>query len=116
MFVHDLNQFVLEETHPVLLPGKLCEDHGYSYEWVSGQIVKKWENLFCITDNFVPLVVPGLTTNSGSSSSSTTPSQESVDLDASQASGNGAASRSSEDSVSESRNEQAFGNGGEKSA
>ena len=41
VFVHDLNQFVtvqvLEETPAVLSLGKLCKDHGYSYEWVSGQ-------------------------------------------------------------------------------
>ena len=39
VFVHDLNQFVtvqqIEET-AVLSLGKLCEDHGYSCEWVSG--------------------------------------------------------------------------------
>ena len=36
VFVHDLNQFVtvqlLEETTAVLSLGKLCKDHGYSYE------------------------------------------------------------------------------------
>ena len=36
VFVHDLNQFVtvqlLEETPAVLSQGKLCENHGYSYE------------------------------------------------------------------------------------
>ena len=41
VFVHDLNQFVtvqlLEETPGVLSLGKLCKNHGYSYEWVSGQ-------------------------------------------------------------------------------
>ena len=41
VFVHDFNQFVtvqpLEETLAVLSLGKLCKDHGYSYEWVSGQ-------------------------------------------------------------------------------
>ena len=39
--VHDLNLFVtvqiLKETLAVLLLGKLCEDHGYSYECVSGE-------------------------------------------------------------------------------
>ena len=44
VFVHDLNLFVtvqlLEKTLAVLSLGKLCEDHGYSYEWVSGQ--KPW--------------------------------------------------------------------------
>ena len=41
VFVHDLNLIVtvqvLEETLAVLSLGKLCEDHGYSYEWVSGK-------------------------------------------------------------------------------
>ena len=41
MFVHDLNRFVtlqlLEETPAVQSLGKLRKDHGYSYEWVSGQ-------------------------------------------------------------------------------
>ena len=37
--VHDLFPTVqlLEETLAVLSLGKLSEDHGYSYEWVSGQ-------------------------------------------------------------------------------
>ena len=41
VYVHDLNLFVtgqlLEETPAVVSPRKLCEDDGYSYEWVSGQ-------------------------------------------------------------------------------
>ena len=41
VFVHDLNLFVnvqlLDETPAVLSLGKICEDHGYSCEWVSGQ-------------------------------------------------------------------------------
>ena len=41
VFVHNLNLFVtvqqLEETSAVLSLGMLCEDHRYSYEWVSGQ-------------------------------------------------------------------------------
>ena len=41
VFVHDINLFVtvhlLEETPAFLSLGKLCEDHGYTYEWVSGQ-------------------------------------------------------------------------------
>ena len=37
--VHDLFLTVqlLQETLAVLSLGKLSEDHGYSYEWVSGQ-------------------------------------------------------------------------------
>ena len=39
--VHDLDLFVtvqiLDDTPAVLSFGKLCEEHGYSYEWTSGQ-------------------------------------------------------------------------------
>ena len=66
VFVHDLNLFVtvqlLEETPAVLSPGKLCEDHGYSYEWVSGQkprLIKDGNSILCKTDNFVLRVDPG---------------------------------------------------------
>ena len=37
---------LLEETLAVLSLGKLCEDHGYTYHWISGQephLTKKWE-------------------------------------------------------------------------
>ena len=41
VYVHDLDLFVtvqlLEETLAVLSLGKFCEDHGYSYEWVSSR-------------------------------------------------------------------------------
>ena len=67
VFVHDLILFVtvqlLEETPAALSLGKLCEDHGYSYEWVSGQeprLTKDGKSIICKTSNFVPLVVPGL--------------------------------------------------------
>ena len=100
VFVHDLNQFVtvqlLEETPAVLSLGKLCKDHGYSYERVSGlesRLNQKWEK-YC--DNFVPFVVPGLSANSGSCSSFTTPPQESLGPEASLVSGNRPASSSSD--------------------
>ena len=32
-----LTMKVLEDTPAVLLLGKLCEEHGYSYEWINGQ-------------------------------------------------------------------------------
>ena len=67
VFVHDLHQFVtlqlLEETPVVPSLGKLCEDRGYSYEWVCGQkprLTQNGKSIICKTDNFVPLVVPGL--------------------------------------------------------
>ena len=43
---------------------ELCEDHGFSYEWLSGQkprMTKEKKTIICKTDNFVPLVVPGIT-------------------------------------------------------
>ena len=73
VFVHGLNLFVtvqlIEETPAVFALGKLREDNVYSYEWVSGQnprLTKNGKSIICKTDNFVPLVVPGLSANSGS--------------------------------------------------
>ena len=41
LFTEDLDLFVtvqlLEDTLAVLPLGKLCEEHGYTYEWTSGQ-------------------------------------------------------------------------------
>ena len=41
LYVKELDLFVtvmlLEDTPAVLSLGKLCEDHGYSYHWTSGQ-------------------------------------------------------------------------------
>ena len=41
VYAHDLDLFVtvqmLDDTLAVLSLGKLCEEHGYSYEWASGQ-------------------------------------------------------------------------------
>ena len=119
MFVHDLNLFVtvqlLEETPAVLSLGKFCEDHGYSYEWVGGQkprLSKDGKSIICKTDNFVPLVVPGLSANSGSASSSTSPSQDSLRREAEQASRElvRPASSSSSGSVLERSDEMAPGN------
>ena len=40
VYVKELDLFLtvklLEDTPAVLSLGKLCEDHGYSYEWTSG--------------------------------------------------------------------------------
>ena len=74
--VHALDLFVtvqiLEDAPAVPPLGKLCEDHGYFCEWVSGQkprLTKDGKSIVSKTDNFVPLVIPGLSANSGSSSS-----------------------------------------------
>ena len=52
---------VLEDTPAVLSLGKLCDDHGYSYEWINGQkphLIKNGIRIQCNTENFVPIVVP----------------------------------------------------------
>ena len=59
VYVHELGLFVtvqlLEDTPAVLSLGKLCEEHGYSNEGVSGQKPRLTKQK---TDNFVPIVVP----------------------------------------------------------
>ena len=61
-------------TQAVLSLGKLCSEHGCSYEWKNGEtprLTKNGTTITCIMDNFVPLVVPGLSSSSSSSSAST---------------------------------------------
>ena len=57
--------------------GKLGDENGYSYEWINGQkphLIKNGSRIPCNTENFVPIVVPGLSSSSsGSSSTSKTP-------------------------------------------
>ena len=74
-YVHDLGLFVtvqpLDETPAVLSLGKLCEDHGYSCEWVSGQMPRlttEGKTITCRIPHHVPLVVPGLSANDSTSS------------------------------------------------
>ena len=85
VFVHDLDLFltvqVLDDTPAVLSLGKLCSEHGCSYEWVSGQeprLTKNGKNGSCKADNFEPLVVSGLSSRTGSTSSSTSRMQDST--------------------------------------
>ena len=68
-----LTMKVLENTPAVLSLGKLCDENGYSYEWINGQkphLIKNRIRIICNTENFVPIVVPGLTSSSSTSSSS----------------------------------------------
>ena len=68
-----LTMKVLENTPAVLSLGKLCDENGYSDEWVNGQkphLIKNGIWIICNTENFVPIVVPGLTSSSSTSSSS----------------------------------------------
>ena len=81
MYVKELDTFltmkVLENTPAVLSLGKLCDENMYYYEWINGQkphLIKDGIRKICNTVNFVPIVVPGLSsTSSGSSSTSKTP-------------------------------------------
>ena len=62
-----LTMKVLEDTPAVLSVGKLCDERGYSYEWINGQkphLIKNCIRKQCNTENFVPIVVPGLSTSS----------------------------------------------------
>ena len=72
--VHDLDLFVtVQILDEVLSLGKLCEEHEFSKKWASGQkphLTEQGKNILCKTENGVPLVVPGLSSNSGTSSSS----------------------------------------------
>ena len=76
----ELDSFVtaklLGDTPAVLSLGKLCEDHGYSCEWTSGQkphLIKDGRRIQCSTENYVTIVVPGLSTGSSSSATHTSP-------------------------------------------
>ena len=77
VYVKELDIFltmkVLEKTPAVLSLGTLCDENGYSYEWINGQkphLIKNGIRIICNTENFVPIVVPGLTSSSSTSSSS----------------------------------------------
>ena len=77
MYVKELDIFLtmkaLENTPAVLSLGKLCDENGYSYEWINGQkphLIKDGIRIICNTENFVPIVVPGLSSSSSTSSSS----------------------------------------------
>ena len=85
VYVKELDIFltvkVLENTPAVLSLGKLCDENGYSYEWTNDQkphLIKNGIRIPCNTENFVPIVVPGLSNSPSGSDSSTskTPSRQ----------------------------------------
>ena len=96
VYVKELDIFltvkVLEDTPAVLSLGKLCDEHGYSYEWTNGQkphLILNGIRIQWKTENFVPIVVPGLSTSSTSSfpsSTSMTRSRQEIDHPASSSS------------------------------
>ena len=78
VYVKELDIFltmkVLDNTPAVLSLGKLCHENGYSYEWINGQkphLIKNGNRIPCNTENFVPIAVPGLSSSSSRSDSST---------------------------------------------
>ena len=89
VYVKELDIFltmkVLENTPAVLSLGTLCDENGYSYEWINGQkphLIENGIRIICNNENFVPIVVPGLSASSSSSfpsSTSMTPSWQEID-------------------------------------
>ena len=76
VYVKELDIFltmkVLDNTPAVLSLGKLCDENVFSYEWINGRkphLIKDGIRIICNTENFVPIVVPGLSTSSSASSS-----------------------------------------------
>ena len=76
VYVKELDIFltmkVLDNTPAVLSLGKLCDENGYSYEWINGQkphLIKNGIRIICNPENFVPILVPGLSSSSSASSS-----------------------------------------------
>ena len=110
IYVKQLDLFVkvvlLEETSAVLSLVTLCEDHGFTYHWTSGQkphLTKKGQRIDCNISNYVPFVVPGLSMSSSTTptpTSSTSSSQDSV-FDVSRYTVNPVPERSGSESTSE---------------
>ena len=64
--VVDRDMKVLENT-----PGMFCDENGHYHEWINGQkphLIRNGIRIQCNTENFVPIVVPGLSTSSSSGS------------------------------------------------
>ena len=84
VYVKELGIFlpmkVLENTPAVLSLRRLCDENGYSYEWINGQkphLIKDGIRIICNTENIVPIVVLGLSSSSsGSPSTSRTPMKQ----------------------------------------
>ena len=87
-YVRELDMFLtmklLEDTPAVLSLGKLCDEYGYSYEWINcpkPHLILNGIRIQCNTENFEPVLVPGFSTTPASSSTSTftTPSDQEID-------------------------------------
>ena len=116
VYVKELDIFltmkVLENTPAVLSLGKLCDENGYSYEWINGQkphLIKNGIRIQCHTENLVPIVVPGLSTSSSSGShhsTSMTPSRQERHCSSSSSSSSSSPTTKSSDSETREREDQ----------
>ena len=89
VYVKELDVFltmkVFENTPEFLSLGKLCGENGYSYEWINGRrphLIKNGTRIQCNTENFVPIVVPRLSSSTSHhclSSTSMTPLRQEID-------------------------------------
>ena len=73
---------LLEDNPAVLSLGKLCEDHGFTYHWTSGQkphLTKQGKRIDCDISNYVPFVVHGLSRSSSKTPTHTSSSSSSQD-------------------------------------
>ena len=73
VYVKELDIFltmkVFENTPAVLSVGNFCDENGYSHEWINGQEphpINSGIRIQCNAENFVPIVVPGLSTSQAS--------------------------------------------------
>ena len=116
VYVKELDIFstmkVLENTPAVLSLGKLCDENGYSYEWINGQkphLIKNGIRIQCNTENFVPIVVPGLSASSSSGShqsTSRTPSRQESHCSTSSSSSSSSPTVTSSDNETQERKDR----------
>ena len=116
VYVKELEKFltlkVLGNTPAVLSLGKLCDENGYSYECIGGQKPHLFTNgirIQCNTENFVPIVVPGLSTSSSSGSyqsTSRTPSRQESHCSTSSSSSSSSPTATSSDNETREREDR----------
>ena len=102
---------VLEHT-PALSLGKLCDENGYSYGWINGlkpHLINNGIRIQCDTENFVPIVVPGLSTSASSCShhsTSRTPSRQEKHCSTSSSSSSSSPTATSSDNEARERKDR----------
>ena len=116
VYVKELDTFptmkFLENTPVVLSLGKLCDENGYSYEWINGQkphLIKNGIRIQCNTENFVAIVGPGLSASSSSGSyqsTSRTPSRQESHCSTSSSSSSSSPTATSSDNETREREDR----------